>query len=50
MKMQGEATAFVAFDKPEAPSLAEFRVDTMLQDILDFVRDFLFPAFEPFFN
>ena|ERR1019366_873040 len=50
MKVQGQATIFIAFDKPTADELEPWRVDSVLQEILEFVRDTVVPSFEPFFD
>ncbi len=50
MEMQGKAAIFVAFDDPSAESLEECRVDRTLEAILNFVRNNVVPAFEPFFD
>ncbi len=49
MKMEGHAALFVAFEQPTADELEPFRVDAVLQGIIDFVKDRIIPTFEPFF-
>ena len=50
MKVQGKASIFVAFDDPAIEELEPLRIDSVLPEILEFVRDMIVPAFEPFFN
>ena len=50
MEVEGLAAIFIAFDEPSADELEPWRVDSVLQEIFDFVRDSVVPAFEPFFN
>lgn len=50
VKVQGQAAIFVAFEESTAEELEPFRVETVLQKILKFVRDTIVPTFEPFFN
>jgi len=50
MKVQGKASIFVAFDDPAVENLELLRIDSVLQEILEFARDTVVPAFEPFFN
>jgi hypothetical protein len=50
MEVEGKASLFVAFDEPAADSLEGFRVDRTLQEILEFARETIIPAFEPFFD
>lgn len=50
MKVQGKASIFVAFDDPAVENLELLRIDSVLQEILEFVRGTVVPAFEPFFN
>lgn len=50
VEVKGEASAFVAFDDPSADELENFRVDRTLQEILEFMRETVVPAFEPFFD
>lgn len=65
MKVQGQAAMFVSFEDrlfldPEIvaleerhslePSFENFRVDWVLEEIIEFARDKVLPAFEPFFN
>lgn len=50
MKMYGKCSLFVAFDDPLAEELENFRVDSVLESILEFMRDTVVPAFEPFFD
>jgi hypothetical protein len=49
MKVQGHAATFIAFDNATADELEPFRVDTVLQEILDFTRDKIISTFELFF-
>lgn len=48
-KAQGEAAIFVAFGDTEAEELEPFRVERVLQAILERVRDQIIPCFGPFF-
>jgi hypothetical protein len=50
MKMEGQASIFVAFGDSAAEELEPLRVDTVLQEIMEFARDNIIPAFEPFFH
>ncbi|MGA2570570.1 MAG: hypothetical protein ABSF23_08635 [Terracidiphilus sp.] len=50
MQMHGKCSLFVAFDDPAAEDLEELRVELTLEKILEFVRDTVVPAFEPFFE
>jgi hypothetical protein len=50
MKMHGKCSMFVAFDDESAEDLEGLRVDRTLQEIFEFVRDTVIPAFEPFFD
>jgi hypothetical protein len=51
MKVQGQVSIFVAFeDFPADESEPRGRVDAILQEMLDFVRDEVFGTLEPFFN
>jgi hypothetical protein len=50
MKVEGEASMFVAFGDTTAEELEPLRVETVLQEIIEFIRDTAVPAFEPFFN
>ena len=50
VKMKGQATLFIAFADLATDELEPFRVDAVLQEILEFVRDTVIPGFEPFFN
>jgi hypothetical protein len=50
MKMHGKCSLFVAFDDPSAEELENFRVDRTLEGILEFMRNVIVPAFEPFFD
>lgn len=49
-KLNGKCTLFIAFDDPGAEELADRRIDMVLQEIFEFVRDDVIPAFEPFFD
>jgi hypothetical protein len=49
VKVQGKAALFVAFTDEKAETLEPFRVETVLEEILQFVRDEVFTAFESFF-
>ena len=49
MKVKGKASIFVAFNDPTAKSLEPLRVETVLENMFEFVRDEAFAAFEPFF-
>ena len=48
MKVKGKASIFVAFNDPTAKSLEPLRVETVLENMFEFVRDEAFAAFEPF--
>jgi hypothetical protein len=50
MKVQGKAAIFVAFNDEAAEDLEPLRVETVLEEIMEFVRDEAFTAFEPFFD
>ena len=50
MEVEGLAALFVAFDKPAADDLEPWRVDSVLLEVFEFVRNTVVPAFEPFFN
>lgn len=50
MKVEGHAAIFVAFYQPTSDELEPFRVDTVLQGILESVKDRIIPTFEPFFT
>lgn len=50
VKVQGKASLFVAFSDEKADTLEPFRVETVLEEILEFVRDEVFAAFEAFFD
>jgi hypothetical protein len=50
MKMHGKCSMFIAFDDESAEDLEGLRVDRTLQEIFEFVRDAVIPAFEPFFD
>lgn len=51
MKVQGQVSTFVAFkDFPTDESEPRGRVDAILQEIFDFIRQVALPALEPFFN
>jgi len=50
MEVKGKATIFVAFDDPAADELAGLQVDRTLENILEFVRNDVFPAFDEFFD
>jgi len=49
-EVRGEASLFVAFDEAEVDSLEDFRVDSTLQNILEFVRNKVILTFEPLFD
>lgn len=50
MKMHGKCSIFVAFVDPSVEDLEDFRVDRTLQEIFEFVKETVIPAFEPFFD
>lgn len=50
MKVQGKTSIFVAFDNPTADELEPLRIDIVLPQILEFVREAVIPRFEPFFD
>ena len=50
MKLKGKASIFVAFGDTAAEELEPLRIETVLQEILEFIRDRIVPAFEPFFD
>ena len=50
MQVKGEAAIFVAFEDSTADELEPWRVDSVLNEILEFARDTVIPAFQPFFN
>lgn len=49
MKVEGHAALFIAFEQPDADELEPFRVDTVLQGIIESVKGRIIPTFEPFF-
>ena len=48
VEAQGHATIFVAFQDSTAEQLEPLRVDRVLEEILEFIEDRVFPAFERF--
>jgi hypothetical protein len=51
MEVKAQVTSFVAFkDFPADESEPRGRVDAILEEIFDFARNVVLPAFEPFFN
>jgi hypothetical protein len=50
MKVDGHAAIFVAFDQSASDELEPFRVDTVLQGIVESVKNRIIPTFEPFFG
>ena len=51
-EVKGKASLFVAFDEAEGEvdSLEDFRVDSTLQNILEFVKSKVIPTIEPLFG
>jgi hypothetical protein len=50
MKVDGEVSCFVTLHDPAAFDLEGFRIETTLQQILEFIRDTVVPAFQPFLD
>lgn len=50
VKVQGQAAIFIAFQESGVEELEPFRVDRTLCGISEFIRETVFPRFEPFLN
>lgn len=50
VKVYGHAALFIAFDDPTADELEPLRVDSVLQEILEFVRHTVVPSFQIFLD
>jgi hypothetical protein len=50
VEVKGKAAIFIAFEDSTAEELEPLRVDAVLQEILEFIRETVFPSFQPFFD